>query len=92
VKVKGKEKPVKIYEVFPDDAAHASLKDALPAFNEALACFYARQWEKAALLLESALKARSDDQASLNLLERCREFLKQPPPDDWDGSHELESK
>lgn len=92
VKVKGKHKPVKIYEVFPDNASHAALKSALPSFEQGLKQYYSRQWDKAVITLEKVLKTREKDKPSLELIERCKYYSSNPPAQDWDGSWEMHSK
>lgn len=92
VKVKGKQKPVKIYEVFPDNSAHAPLKQALTPFNEALNYYYSKDWNKALASLENVIAIRKNDRPSLELIERCNHYKQNPPEQDWDGSWEMHSK
>jgi len=92
VRVKGKHKPVKIYEVFPDNATHAPLKNSLKVFNEGLMHYYARQWEKAIAFFQTVLQSRDGDKPSLELIERCNHYLQNPPETNWDGSWEMTSK
>jgi adenylate cyclase len=92
VKVKGKNKPVKIYEVFPDNAAHEPLKQSLKPYNEGLRHYYARQWEKAMEFFATVLKTREGDKTTLEMIERCKHYLSNPPEADWDGSWEMHSK
>lgn len=92
VKVKGKHKPVKIYEIFPDNKAHEPLKGVLGQFNEGLKQYYGRHWEKAMVTFETVLKSRDKDKPSLEMIERCKYYLSNPPAQDWDGSWEMHSK
>ncbi|MBI3544165.1 MAG: adenylate/guanylate cyclase domain-containing protein [Deltaproteobacteria bacterium] len=92
VKVKGKHKPVKIYEVFPDNTANQPLKQSLKTFNEGLMHYYARQWEQALALFNRVLQARNEDKPSLELIERCKYYMGHPPAADWDGSWEMHTK
>ena len=92
IKVKGKTQAVKIYELFPDTAEYATLKTALPAFGEALGLYYARNWPQAIALFESVVLARGVDAPSTEFIERCRTFMTEPPPQDWDGSYVMDSK
>jgi adenylate cyclase len=92
VKVKGKHKPVKIYEVFPDNAAHQTLKHSLSTFNEGLRHYYGKKWEEALQFFHSVTQARQGDKPSLELIERCNYYKSNPPPLDWDGSWEMHSK
>jgi adenylate cyclase len=92
VKVKGKHKPVKIYEVFPDNAAHQPLKSVLKTFNDGLMHYYARQWEQALAFFQTVLQTRDGDRPTLELITRCRHYMNNPPEADWDGSWEMHSK
>jgi adenylate cyclase len=92
VKVKGKQKPVKIYEVFPDTQAYAPLKTVLKTFNEGLMHYYARQFEKALSFFQTVLQTKDGDRPTLELIERCRHYIVEPPEKNWDGSWEMHSK
>ena len=67
VKVKGKQKPVRIYEVFPDLPAFARLKSSLGIYNEGLTAYYARQWNEAIASFKAVIAARGEDKASSEL-------------------------
>ncbi|MBI3544131.1 MAG: adenylate/guanylate cyclase domain-containing protein [Deltaproteobacteria bacterium] len=92
VKVKGRQQAVAIYEVLSDTPANAPLKAAIGAYNEALTRYYARDWAAAAARFEDVLRSRPSDIPTTEMLERCHVFAKRPPPDDWDGSFEMDSK
>jgi adenylate cyclase len=79
VAVKGKQLPVPIYELMiVDDSEGRAL------FGEALKCYRNREFE-AALQLFEVLSAKMHDKVSALYAERCREFIGQPPPMEWDG-------
>lgn len=63
-------------EQFAEGRRHYKLRK----FNEALACF------------EAALVADPNDGPSRVYVERCRHYISSPPPDDWDGVFEMETK
>jgi adenylate cyclase len=87
VAVKGKSRAVLVYElVGPLDAAPAP---AIGAYEEALERYFDRRFEDAIAHLESQ---RASDSASRVLLDRCRAFLAEPPPADWDGAWVARSK
>jgi class 3 adenylate cyclase len=92
VKVIGKLKPVKIYEVFPPTASMASLKESLQAYDAGLRHYYSREWNQAISHFQAALRAREEDGAASELLDRCRKYLENPPGDDWDGIWEMKLK
>ncbi|MEW6055362.1 MAG: adenylate/guanylate cyclase domain-containing protein [Bdellovibrionota bacterium] len=92
VKVKGKHKPVKIYEVFPDNPTHVPLKEILNPFHVGLKHYYQQQWEQALNVFQSILRTRNNDKPTLELIERCKYYLNNPPGQQWDGSWEMHSK
>ncbi len=92
VRVKGKHKPVKIYEVLPDAPAFQGVRSGLEHFNSGLSNYYAQNWEQAIDRLEAVLKVKKDDRPTLELIERCKHYKNNPPAQDWDGSWEMTSK
>lgn len=87
LRVKGRHRPVAIYEGLPADApllAHRSEWEA------AIGAYRDRQWDLARGLL-ARLQVPDDRLAEL-YLERIRAFEREPPPDDWDGVFTMESK
>jgi adenylate cyclase len=86
VQVKGKHRGVRIYELLclaSDDDEPARALAA--AFEEGLAAYVARDFRGAADCFERALLLRSQDPPASLLLDRCRRFMRSPPPEDWDG-------
>lgn len=92
VKVKGKSKPVKIFEVFPDIAEYSALKSTLSEFELGLKNYYAQQWMESARIFLSIIQKNEKDMVSKEFLKRCEYFMQNPPETDWDGSWKMESK
>ncbi|MGZ0173581.1 MAG: adenylate/guanylate cyclase domain-containing protein [Planctomycetales bacterium] len=94
VRVKGKEEPLKIYELVADltDAPAAEVLDRCNAFGVGFDAFQARDWGKAIKFYERLTKGQPDDQVANLFLERCIRFRQEPPGTDWDGVVTLESK
>jgi adenylate cyclase len=100
LQVVGKSEPVVVYELLCEkDGLDQSMRDLVASYNEALAMFYRREWDRAVeLLVECEKKEPFRDFApkgmspSRNLRERCEECLRNPPPADWDGVTRLTSK
>jgi adenylate cyclase len=84
VRVKGKQKPVGIHELL--DAAPGSLDQAGRAalFARGLAAYRAQDFAGAATLFAD-LADRLGDGPGKVFQERCRHYLEDPPPPDWDG-------
>ena len=61
-------------------------------FGRGLGSYRARDFDAAERFLSEALRLRPDDGPSKVLLGRIAGFRKSPPPQDWDGSHEMHEK
>ncbi|MBA4349534.1 MAG: hypothetical protein C0415_06060 [Thermodesulfovibrio sp.] len=86
IKVKGKEKPVTIYELSPD--MDETLKNK---FEEALRLYKQQQFKDALNIFESLVAEYKDNPSSI-FAERCNEFIKNPPDADWDGVYVAKTK
>ncbi len=67
-------------------------KKLLEQYNKALSLYKQRQWDKALLEFQKALEIVPDDGPSLLYIERCKEYIKNPPPEDWDGVFVMKTK
>lgn len=85
----GKTVPIKAYElVGRQGEVPTNVLDTVAEYEAAFALYRRRAFEDAARRLEP----HAADAPSRVLLQRCRNYLDQPPPDDWDGSFLLTSK
>ena len=92
IAVKGKDKPVTVFEVLDETGkTDAAWLAAARRFEEGLAMFRAREFTAAIVVFEEIL-AKRDDGPSRTYLERAREFLAEPPPPDWDGVWRMKEK
>lgn len=82
VRVKGKTQPVKIYELLPEKLSKED-KEFLRIWDKALELYCTRKFGDAKKWFESCLKIKAE-KAAEEYAERCRTFLKTPPPKDWD--------
>ena len=64
----------------------------LEAYNEGIAAYRAREWEKGMEAFQAALAAMPDDGPSALYLERCRIYAKSPPLINWNGVWVLTEK
>ncbi len=67
-------------------------KKLLEQYNKALSLYKQRQWEKALNEFKIALEIMPDDGPSKLYIERCLEYMKNPPPQDWDGVFVMKTK
>ncbi|WKZ29633.1 MAG: adenylate/guanylate cyclase domain-containing protein [Patescibacteria group bacterium] len=85
VTVKGKEKPVAVYELMGETArVDDKTRELAARFDAALVSYVARRWDEAEAAFQD-LSERFDDHASRLYVERCRVFRAEPPAPDWDG-------
>ncbi len=92
VRVKGKERPVAIYELMdflPGDAQRTGLANA---FSIGLSLYKARSFEEAKKKFDAMLEKFPEDGPSLLYSQRCRDYLQSPPPTDWDGVYVAKTK
>ena len=93
VKVKGKAQAIRVYELLGlKGETERALVEKARLFEAALPLFRSRKFAEAQAAFESVLKTHGEDYASRKYVHRCQEYLSEPPPQDWDGSHELTEK
>ncbi len=91
VRVKGKHRPVRIYEPLLFGEPESGLKAELAQYEEAVARY--RQQEFAAARERFAALAAAHPHPLYDLYrQRCEHFLAEPPPADWDGVFVFTSK
>lgn len=94
VVVKGKTRPVSIYEVldYHTEDSYPALQEAMGLFRNGLQSYRKRSWNAACKLFEEVLALNPRDQVAQLYVDRCRHMAVNPPPDDWDGTFIMESK
>jgi adenylate cyclase len=94
VVVKGKTKPVAIYEVldYHTDESYPQMTDALRHFRSGLMKYRQQKWTDAKKEFGEVLALNEHDKAAKMYLGRCDHFFANPPGDDWDGVWVMESK
>lgn len=91
--VKGKQEPVKVYEVLAEKGkAEPKALECARAFEKGLGLYREARFEEALRAFEGALAIAPDDGPSKTFVERCRHFLEQPPSADWDGVWRMKEK
>ncbi len=92
IRVKGKKHPVTIYELLAPVSELKNYEVLLADYNAALESYRAQDWLEAAGRLGNIMSTRPYDGPTQVLLQRCIEFLDDPPPPDWDGVYVAKSK
>jgi len=93
LRVKGKEVPVRIYELLAAKGdLDGKMGEARDHFTAGLGHYRRQEWTEAISCFRQALEAVPEDGPSRVFIERCREFIETPPPASWDGVCRLTGK
>jgi adenylate cyclase len=92
VRVKGKNKPVKIFELLANKKDEDKWKDLIVSFEKGLVLYREARWDEAILSFRQVLAIRADDFAASMYIERCNSLKEQPPPQQWDGVFTMTKK
>ena len=87
VRVKGKKKPVRVYELLERGEASLSIEqeEGYGLYKRGLEAYRLKRWEEALMLFQEVLSFLPEDGPSKTMMERCRIFLDTPPQREWDG-------
>jgi len=92
VKVKGKKKPILIFELLSHkDKTSKKQRDFIRLYEAGLEHYFKKKWKESIKSFQASIKLIDDD-ASHVFIKRCQEFLNNPPPKDWGGIWEMETK
>ncbi len=93
VRVMGKDEIIPIYELLGRKGTLPDrMYEMLEVYYEGLDQFKNREWKKARTTFRKALKIVEDDGPSLMYVDRCQEFMKNPPSRKWDGVYSMKTK
>jgi adenylate cyclase len=88
---KGKTKPVEVFGVLSDRSQPPPAW--LAVYHDAIKLYRGRQFAEAIARFAAVQKEiGGEDFLCTMYAGRCAEYIKQPPPDNWDGSHTLSEK
>ncbi len=91
VQVKGKNEPVKIFELMGEGELHDEFQVSVNFYRQGYEAYRQQNFSEALKNFESAY-ANSNDSVSKMYMNRCHEFIKNPPPKDWDGVFIMKTK
>ncbi|MGK7921078.1 MAG: adenylate/guanylate cyclase domain-containing protein [Trichodesmium sp.] len=94
VRVKGKQKAVSIYELIGAKSQPLDLEteEFLELYIKAREAYREKKFREAITYFESAQKIRPEDEAIAIHIGRSIDYIKTPPPDDWDGIYTMTTK
>jgi class 3 adenylate cyclase len=91
--VLGQTQPQAVFEIMGREGSltpqQLTLRDR---YAEGLAAYREQRWGEARKAFAAALQAIDDDGPTLTFLKRIDAFESKPPPADWDGAWQMESK
>jgi len=94
VLVKGKTKPVVVYEVldYHNDETFPNVMSAVDHFNHGIKLYREGKWDKSIEAFKETLNLNQEDNLSKMYIERCTNLKENPPGDDWDGVWRMATK
>jgi adenylate cyclase len=94
IRVKGKQMPVRIYEVLAEAGPPLKPEMArlLDVHDRALIQYKERNWKEALALFRAGQEAFPLDMTFDLYARRCQYFMETPPAPDWDGVYDMKDK
>ena len=92
IRVKGKKKPVAIYQVLAPMEERSRHADLVDRFGEALASYRDGDWVAARELFQSLHADYPNDGPTRTFNARCAALAQEPPRGAWDGVYEMTTK
>lgn len=96
IRVKGKLKPITLYELVAargtSEGDAPDLEEHLEFFAQGRACYRERRWHDAQIIFEKLLERWPDDGPARMYLNRCKEYLVAGPEENWDGVYVMTHK
>ncbi len=93
VRVKGKSKPVRIFELRGMTALPAIEQDLIiEIYTQGLNYYKQQKWYPALTEFKRVLRYFPTDGPTRVYIKRCLDFIEMPPPENWDGVYEFTTK
>jgi adenylate cyclase len=81
-----------IYELLGVAECGAKPPSWVALYDSGLAAYRARNFAGAMICFQQLLAVRASDQPARIMLERCSQFLKSPPGEDWEATNAMKAK
>ncbi len=85
VRVKGKARPITMYELMGTDKRDEKALGLSRAFSSALTLYREKRFNEAMEAFKAIAKDYPKDGPSAIYIQRCAEYIEHSPPEDWDG-------
>lgn len=90
LRLKGKQKANAVFTVIGERSE--TIPPWLEEYDRAVDLYRARKFEDAGKIFAALSEAHPNDALCATYRERCADFEKAPPPDDWDGAYTMKEK
>ena len=78
--------------IFPDCERGAMPPAWVALYDRGLAAYRSRNFTAATDFFQQVLDARASDQPARIMLERCSQYLKSPPEENWEATNAMKAK
>jgi hypothetical protein len=68
------------------------MKQVVALYNQGLSMYKDRKFKEAKEVFQKALQIEPNDGPSALYIERCDDYIADPPPEDWDGVYNMKTK
>lgn len=92
VRVKGKVLPVKIFELMGEEKIKSHVSEMLKWFQEGYEYYHRKDWQTGMKSFAKALAIDPQDEVSKLYVQRCQDYMSEPPEDGWDGVFVMKTK
>jgi len=94
IRVKGNKNPIKIYELISrkSEQIDQARSSGYEYFLQGLSYYRQRDWVNAYNYFYKAIQLIPQDGPSKEFIRRCKIFIEEPRPEDWDGVFNLRSR
>ncbi|OFW34560.1 MAG: hypothetical protein A3J28_09465 [Acidobacteria bacterium RIFCSPLOWO2_12_FULL_60_22] len=92
IRVKGKQKPVAIYELLAPASEQSRFQELLTEFQQGLAAYKAGNWNAAYEIFQTIAAKHPSDGPTKLFLARCQDFMQKAPAGKWDGVYTMTHK
>lgn len=95
IQVKGKKQAVRVYEVMGEHGAGVSTiypMKWIALYEKGFEAYLARKFKEAEECFKETLREAPEDFCSKTYIEVCQEYVKEPPPEDWNGVYVMKGK
>ena len=92
VMVKGKQQPVKIFEVLGTKEENKNFEKIIELTEGSLKLYFNKQWKEAIIGFKELVEVDKNEIFAEMFISRCQEFLQTPPVNNWNGVWQMKEK